>query len=479
MKILIFPFLLLLSHTVFGINIEMSSYNFYGTQPYTELYLRVDGTTLDWKDIESSKTASVNILLLITDNGGNIAAYDKFTLTATNKDSLSDFLEVKRFKLQPGEYKVKLEAEDAQNLSNKVEMEQKLLVEKASDPFTISDILPLAKIRKDSSTISLVKNGFYMEPLSYHYSAANQSQFDFYIEIYRNIVTEGEHFIQFSIMEGNIQNINAKPMLTKYKKLSDGNVNLEVLSFPVNALRSGDYHLIVNIINKEKKVITCRRTDLSRSNPEADIAYLENFNQTAEHSFVQNIKADDMDFVLKAHLPIADQHQVSTLGELLKTNRIRSQRQFIYQLWKTKAPSNPEEAYKGYMDVAAAVDKKFYSNVGYGFQSDRGHIFLKYGKPSNVMTVDTEVDAPPYEIWYYNNMAQTRQTNVRFIFYNPTLSHNDFRLLHSTCLGEKVNPAWEVELYKSVPQERQGNTIDATQVGENWNRNARRYFNEY
>jgi hypothetical protein len=42
-----------------------------------------------------------------------------------------------------------------------------------------------------------------------------------------------------------------------------------------------------------------------------------------------------------------------------------------------------------------------------------------------------------------------------------------------------VNPAWETELYKSVPNERLGNTVDAKQVGENWNRNARRYFNEY
>jgi hypothetical protein len=85
----------------------------------------------------------------------------------------------------------------------------------------------------------------------------------------------------------------------------------------------------------------------------------------------------------------------------------------------------------------------------------------------------------PPEIWYYHSIPLTRQTNVRFLFYNPSLVHNDFRLLHSTCLGERMNPAWETELYKSVPNERIGNTIDATQVQENFNRNARRYFNEY
>jgi len=100
-------------------------------------------------------------------------------------------------------------------------------------------------------------------------------------------------------------------------------------------------------------------------------------------------------------------------------------------------------------------------------------------KPTNVVSIDTEPDAVPYEIWYYNNMPQTQQTNVRFLFYNPSLSHNDFKLLHSTCIGERVNSAWETVLYKSVPLERLGNSTDATQVKDNWNRNARRYFNEY
>ena len=131
------------------------------------------------------------------------------------------------------------------------------------------------------------------------------------------------------------------------------------------------------------------------------------------------------------------------------------------------------------MDVAKAVDKTYYSTVGYGFQTDRGYIFLKYGKPTNVLTVDDELDAPPYEIWFYNNLPVTSQTNVRFLFYNPSLAHNDFQLLHSTCLGEKSNLRWEVELYKSVPKEKEGNSTDATTVGPNWNRNARKYFEEF
>jgi GWxTD domain-containing protein len=479
MKYIYFLALLFFAQISYSINVELSSYSFYGLQPYTEMYFRVEGKSIKWETISGKKTASANIIIIISNVKGEITAYDKFTLTTVATDSISDFLEVKRFKLLPGEYTVKLEAEDSHQLTGKLEMEQKLIVAKEKAAFTLSDLIPLAKIKKDSTSSGLIRNGYYMEPLSYHYAGVDQYQLDFYLEAYHSGLVVGDYFVQCSINEGTTKNINPVTVLTKYQKLAGVEVEPILLSFPVKSLRSGDYHFIVNIIDKSKKVIATRRTDFTKSNPEADIAYLETYNTDHNNSFVQKLKAEDMDYILKANLPITGQHQISTLGELLKSNKIKSQRQFIYQLWKSKAPSNPEESFKAYMEVAKAVDKKFYTNVGYGFQSDRGHIFLKYGKPSNVLTVETEVDAPPYEIWYYNNMAQTNQTNVRFLFYNASLAHNDFKLLHSTCLGERVNPSWEVELYKSVPNERVGNTVDATQVGENWNRNARRYFNEY
>ena len=478
-QFLFFSWFLFSSTFIFGMQVELNSYSFYGAETYTEIYIRIAGNSVQWIDDVKTKKASVGILLMVTHEDGTIAAFDKFSLAAMYRDSIVDFLELKRIKLNAGNYTIRLEASDENNMTDKLEIEQKLTVEAKNSGFHLSDILPLAIIKKDTSKHILVRNGYYMEPLPYHYIGKENKQLDFYLESYLTEPSSGDFIIQYAIMEGTSTYINTKPLLTKYKKLNQDKVQVDVLSLPVNTIRSGNYHILVNIIDKGKNVLTSRRSNIVISNPEADIAYLENYNDQVEHSFVQDIKAEDMDYILKAQLPITDQHQVSILGELLKSNKIRSQRQFIYQLWKAKSPIEPEKAYKSYMDVVAAVDKKFYSNVGYGFQSDRGHIFLKYGKPSNVMSVDTEVDAPPYEIWYYNNMPQTQQTNVRFLFYNPSLSHNDFKLLHSTCIGERVNSAWETVLYKSVPLERLGNSTDATQVKDNWNRNARRYFNEY
>lgn len=458
-----------------ALQIDLQTYNFYGNQPYTEVYLRVDGHSVEWKE----KTASVEILMYIMDNEGNIIKYDKFALSLVTQDSITDLLALERYHFEPGNYTIRIEGKDLFKDSNIIEMEQRLTVSLQIGSPVISDIIPLGEIRPDSTSTSLSKNGFYMEPLAYHYVDQSRSQINLYLECYQESVSETDLFLQYAIMEGDKLSTNNDMILTRFKKLQGLEVEPVVLSLPVKIVRSGNYYLYISIVDKQKNILASRSCDIVISNPSADIAYLENYNETPENAFVTNIKSEDIDYILKAHLPITDQNQISTLNELIKSNKIRSQRQFIFQLWKGRSPLNPEKAYKMYMEVASAVDKLFYSNVGYGFQTDRGYIFLKYGKPSNVLTIDDELDAPPYEIWYYNSLPSTSQTNVRFLFYNPSLAHKDFRLLHSTCIGERSNPTWEVELYKSVPMERQGNSTDATTVGPNWNRNARKYFNEF
>ena len=81
---------------------------------------------------------------------------------------------------------------------------------------------------------------------------------------------------------------------------------------------------------------------------------------------------------------------------------------YLYSYWALYNPNNAKAAYDAYMDVARAVDKTYDSGFGYGFESDRGFVFMKYGKPSDVTQVEDETDAPPYEIWSYNDFPKTQ-----------------------------------------------------------------------
>ena len=75
-------------------------------------------------------------------------------------------------------------------------------------------------------------------------------------------------------------------------------------------------------------------------------------------------------------------------------------------------------------------------------------------------------------------MPETQETNVKFLFYNPSLVANDFQLLHSTCRGERQNPRWEVDLYLDDTQGQTDNYLEARTTQDNFGRNARRYFSD-
>jgi GWxTD domain-containing protein len=167
------------------------------------------------------------------------------------------------------------------------------------------------------------------------------------------------------------------------------------------------------------------------------------------------------------------------LNYLLEKGELEHQRRFLHQFWSEISPLSPEGAYREYMKIAAAVDLQYHSAFGYGFETDRGHILLKYGFPDDIIAVDDEPSAPPYEIWFYHQFPATHQTNVRFLFYNASLAGGDYKLLHSTATGEIQNPRWQLILYSDALTEQEGGDfIDARGVRDNFHRRAVEYFED-
>lgn len=455
--------------------IEVNAYNFYGPSPYTEIYLRSETGHLKTARDEQGEFVALHIILIVSDDQERIVAYDNFILKqAVEAGELIDMLDVKRFVLPEGQYSIKLEVKDFNDPVSTVEVIKKW---KVLSPQTLfSDIVPVALYNKAEENNPLVKNGIYIEPLPYHYVDTSFSYLDFYLEIYPS-TDVSDNLLMYEIKAEGSTN----PVVVKYKKLKNNPVEVLILNLPLDNVISGKYSIGVSLIDKDKNRLIATETDLMVSNVKADLKRLESDTSSWEDTFVQDLADEDMDYILKAHLPITDQHLTNSLRELIKNGQPRSQKQFIFTLWNTKIPENPEEGFKKYMEVARAVDKKFYIAAGYGFQSDRGHIFLKYGKPYNIISIDTETDAYPYEIWYYDYLPFTGQTNVRFIFFNPSLSNSDYILLHSTCYGERMDPTWEQQIYKSVlnADMKAINVDNPNQVPQGFNRMARRYFNEY
>ncbi|MFT6335043.1 MAG: GWxTD domain-containing protein [Saprospiraceae bacterium] len=482
MRILLsITFLLFINVTLNALEISVESGSFKdGDKTYLEAYVRVLGRSAKFKEIASNRgflQASVDFTFIIS-KAGIIVSFEKFKLKSPELRTSQDFLDVKRFALEPGTYILKIEAVDSNDPENKLNLKKSIVVNSYSKAVELSDIQLFGKVQQADVSNPLAKNGIYMEPLNYGVVTEDIDVLNIYAEVYLNDNSENLLFVKYGIFNG-FSEAGGKEVMKKVTKLDNQSSQPLILQLPVGKIPTGNYRVELEVMDKTKAVLISKFANFTRSNAKFDLEYWKTYNDKEDYSFVNDMTADEVEYGLRATSPIVFEPKKSLLDYIIKDAPLRAQKKFLFSIWKEKEPRNTEHHYFQYLTIAKAVDLEYNSNVGYGFETDRGYIFLRYGKPNSVLTIDQEPESYPYEIWYFNQVEETTQTNVRFLFYNKSLVAKDYKLLHSTCRGEAQNPAWEVELYGRAPDVQEQNKIDAVQVGDGWDRKARQYFNEY
>jgi GWxTD domain-containing protein len=422
-------------------------------------------------DYKPNKLYGIEYVILIKDELNHIVAGNRYKLSREGF-SVQDIFDVKRFTLPSGKYTIDLEANDLTDTLSQLTITQQVEIPALNESASLSDIQLLSTIQNQPEGLSpFHKSGLYLEPMAFrlYYPALNQ--LSVYLETYHTDQVEGQAYLQYTIkpISGEIP-----PPIVTYKKVKKEPVAPNVLQLDISSLITGTYLLEASLFDGNKQLKETKQVAFTRLNPTGDSIFMESAALQLESSFVNNIPEDSLDYNLKAIAPIVNSLDVEVMNTLLKKGSARSKRYFLHKYWTTLAGKHAEVAYKSYMDVARLVDELFRSGFGYGFETDRGHVFLKYGKPNDVITVEDEPSAPPYEIWFYNTFPATHQTNVRFLFYNPSLVRNGHELLHSTANGEVSNARWETELYRDATQETPG--VNERVMGDNVHRNARTYF---
>lgn len=458
-------------------------------QKYIEVYLHVVGQTVTYLPIDADSTqfkAAVQVTMIFkkTDKEGKeeIVKFDKFNLNSPiSTNRMLDFLDLKRYALKNGKYTLEVEVKDL----NKPE-----IFKKYSAPVRMlyrgedvqqSDLQLLASFEKaaEGSTNPLAKNGVIMEPLPYNFYGRNASALMFYNEIYDTDKAIGEDYMISYFIE-QVLNGEAQTVLIGHKRKKAAPITPILLEMDIKTLPSGNYNLVVEVRNRNKELLSKKSAFFQRSNPFLNAQRVELAEVTMDDKFVKELSEEDLKFSLRSLTPKIGQADIEFLNTILAEKNYQAQRLFLFSYWIQKNPNNPKEAFDQYTKVAQAVNNTYASGFRYGFETDRGFYFLKYGKPNDIVTVESDPSAPPYEIWSYNEFPQTLQNNVKFIFYNPSLAPGDFVLLHSTARGELNNPRWERELYRNAQgQQDSDNFIDGTGMQDNFNRNAGRFFRDY
>lgn len=455
------------------------SFSNYG-QSYIELYSKIASSDIQWvsqMDQVEQLYAELEMLCLISKDGQVVLA-DKYKINSPESKSPKDFWDLKRYGLEAGNYSVELQYVDLNNLNDTLVFNTEINVKSNLDEAFFSDILLLRDVGATDSSLPFNRSDFKYEPLAYNLLDPEKSNLIFYTEVNNSIIAGDELFIKYYLENPEMHGIE-RYSRTGYKKLTADSLNRILIDFPVSEMVSGNYVLRLELNDKLKNLICEQSTALSIFNPFQDYRMQFENGGDFESSFFQFFTTEELDYSLKAIYPRVGNNMTEILNYIIRSDQTEPKKYFLYSFWSRVAPENMEMHYNAYMEVAKAVDNSYFTNVFHGFETDRGRIFLKYGKPDDLVFEEDEPTAPPYEIWIYNYVPETQQTNVKFLFYNPTLATNDFVLLHSNCRGERNNPRWELDLYSDAVLDQPSNYIDSRSMPDNFNRNAKRYFSDF
>lgn len=441
---------------------------------YIEVNYRVFASSLSDGEEEVTMSVSEVLSTIIIYQDEKVVDFQKNMLIGGQGQQ--DLLDVRRFLLAPGDYRVVLELENQKGTQKVLKIEKRITIAE-KESITSSDIMLLATVKQSTEQSAMVRNGVYMEALPYAYYGEDMTKLKSYIEVYGLQNTE-KYYCSYEIIKGYDSDPKEVEVI-KYKRLSSDEIQALLLNLDISNLISGDYHFAVKVYNPQKELITTKTVNFYRANTFADIRQLSLRSDKFDKSFANDISADSLEYYLLALAPVIEGPKRSLLDQLLGEDNDLAKRRFIHDYWKERSGESAEGASIAFMRIARAVDKRFYNGTSYGFDTDLGYIFLRYGKPDNAMTVDDELSAFPYQIWRYDKILATGENNVKFLFYAPSLSHRDFRLLHSNCRVELQNPSWEAELYKKIPEEITGNPSEVRSVNDGISRRAKDLWNDF
>lgn len=478
-SILTFFFIALTSFT-FGKDRELRAYldskQFYapGVGNYVEFHLQFDGKSVNYHGKDGGLIGELAVMMEVKRDGAVVAS-DAYRLsTPMMKDSIvEDFYDIKRFVLEPGMYSLLITLQDLNSENDPLQNSVSFVMDDLSDAIALSDILVAESGARGDGSSPFYKSGYDIIPRLATFYPEQLNTIPVYFEIYNSKQLEDSVFgIRQTVINAD-QNIEITD-LTVFSRHYATEVVPILKKIDISNLPTGRYIVHYTILNRNMLELSTTSYEFERSN---DLEMSLSMDDVILNpAFQKSIPQDSLGYFLESLIPISKTAEVKNIFAIAKAKNEEQARRYIQQYWMRTAPENTYEAWMAYRAQVLLVEHLYGNNFQEGFETDRGRVYLQYGSPTNIIVKDYSPTEYPYEIWQYNKIGAF--SNKRFIFYNPDLVNNAYRLLHSDMVGELKNPAWPRELAKR--NTTNGNVDDPNRdVQDHWGGNANDYFRQY
>lgn len=433
-----------------------------GYKPYIELYWQINpGSVLMTQQPDSLWSATIETQVVLRSDTG-VVVTDVFALqtTPTTADNIyrQSILDLHRYSLPDGNIKLELQFRDKQKPQNAYTYSDSFTITPAPAKPFYSDLQLLDTTYVSDTKSIFQKNNRLQIPLSMNFVGDERSQLRFYTELYQTDKAQGllvqNAFISKKELDRAVYRLQTTDTIKPAPVIPFTGI------FDISSLPSGNYYLNIVLQNEKQEQVAAKSFFFQRSNsapkaPKADTSaedtgvfapiYKVNVFDLA-NTFVGKFNVAQLRAILRMIQPISSAAERNSIAGFLENPDQTYMQYFVYNFFKGRNPEAPDKAWEEYTDKVKEVNKIFGGSSTRGYETERGQIYLKYGKPNERVIVLNEPGSLPYEIWQYNAPGKQSGQGI-FLFYQPPSVIGDMILLHSTVQGEVRNTQWRSMLF--------------------------------
>ncbi len=440
-----------------GLEISYAPFMQADGQTYLELYFALASPTVDFAPAEGGYQGGVEIWVTLMD-GDTILAADRFRLlsgaVADTANLPEAFIGQTRLEVPRGDYTMVIDLTDINQSDETYHLEQPIAIQISEEEPAASPVVFLDSYSPAKEGSDFAKSGYELVPKvssGVQFFGENVDQLSFYTEIYHSDQAVGQDSAY--VLRYYLRRAKSEKPLNAYASYSRKNaspVQPLLASFSINDLPTGNYELVVEALDKSGDQFFSSQTFFYRKGKTVEIDPTKLDAQTVENSFVGQLGGVDSLYKFLDYLyPISGDAERNYQKQLMAEADLDKMQQYFYSFWLGQNQENPAGAWQEYHKEVRFVNSKYGSGLRSGFRTDRGRVYLMYGKPSLVDIQQMNPNTVNYEIWQFNQISTPfapPQTNKIFVFAEFQPSSQEYELFHSTAIGELQSRRWRYDL---------------------------------
>ncbi len=452
-------------------------FNIPTSTPFWETYLIIGGNSFNIKKIEGGFQGSVKVEVIIRKGGKEIVKTNYNLLSPLVKDSLysNGFVDNQRYSLSNGAYSYHIKVTDNYDEKvNGISFDGVFKINYSNTELSCSSMQLLQSFSKSNKQSSISKSGYDLIPHTVNYFPEDQNILSFYCEFYNSDTVLGKE--QPLLLKYYVSRYEDSVMmagLSGFKKQVSAKVNPLLTQFDISNLESGNYVVYVELRNKENRLLA--KTGLffqRKNNIIKPLGYKE--NRSVYEFFGNYNNIDTLKMFVECLWPISSTVERDWQINVSVQKNPELMKKYIVDYWQKKSGDSldPLQMWLSYYEQVKIVNKMFKCGKQKGYYTDRGRMYLQYGKPDQRAVQPSEPYTYPYEIWQYyrvyDNTNGQFYNNKKCVFVNKNIADDCYKLIHTDIRGEQYNDKWRFEITKRETNPNVDATKPSTQQGNNY-----------